>query len=303
MNRRSAPAWFDAERYAPAAEMDRGDWLLNLCVRCRLHHEPDAQLEQSLRELGPVLRRADCFPEYSVGPHGTAQIAALSRGGPAALSLVEFLEELEPWNGSNNYGIDEARMTGAVKPGVRPVGVSELYRIEGKLPEDVRAYGVENRPPTWKVHHKAPAAYLGTLNDAIAAGAGSHLLGRFVRIDLALPDAVLVADLQHWLIAERERLRQLGGPQPYREGSETRKKPSVASFRALANMQVLPYLDLCRWNVAQGAGFTERALQEMAGVSAEDRGAELRSKAALFMHPHHLHAWFALAERRQRSRR
>jgi hypothetical protein len=299
----TAPTWFDADRYAPAAKMDRGDWLLNLCVRCRLHHEPDAHLEQSLRELGPVLRRADLFPEKSIGPHGTAQIEAMLRGGPAALSLVEFLDDLEPSHASSSYGIDEARKTGAVKSGVRPVGVSELYWIEGKLPAEVRAYGVENRPLTLKVHRNAPAAYLGTLNDAIAAGVGSHLLGRYVRIDVALPDAVLLADLQLWLTAERERLRQIGGPQPYREGSETRKKPPAASFRALANMQLLPYLDLCRWNDAERVGLSMRALQEMACGSAEDRGAELRNYAALFMHPHHLQAWFALSERRAQRRR
>lgn len=277
--------------------MGADDWLLNLCIRCRLHHEPDSTLEATLHELGSVLRRTDMFPDHSIGPTGTARWEALVRGGPAALSMVEFLDELAPWHSGSEFGIDRARKHGTVKSGVRAVGVSELFFVEGRLPDDVRAYGVANRPPTSNIHHDAPSAYMGTLNDALAAGEGSQRLGRFVVVDLALPDDVLHADLQSFLAGERERLRQIGGEQPYREAAESRRKPSRKTFKALAAMCLLQYLDLSRWNRRENVGLSDRAVQEMAGAAPEDRGAELRDYAATFMHPHHLIAWFARAER------
>lgn len=261
----SLPAWFDLDRYADAEDMDAGDWLLNLTFRRWLADEGEPQDEALLREFGPVLRRSDQRQEWEIfGPwqQGT-------------------------WRMSSD--VLEARKAGRVRSGIGPLTVPELYLFEGMLPGEVRAFGARFKPGRFTTRD-APPAFDGRLDHAFEM----QMLGRFVRVDLSLPDDVLIADVQAFLTSEREALARLGGPQPYREAAGL--KAHAHDLRSLSNVGLLPFLDLDRWQRSQGL---ELDFSGVRGLMTADRSRdkELRQRVAMARDQMKLRAWFARLER------
>ncbi|RYH22572.1 MAG: hypothetical protein EON54_25225 [Alcaligenaceae bacterium] len=121
------------------------------------------------------------------------------------------------------------------------------------------------------------------------------MVSRFVRIDLSLPDDVLRADLDSFLLSERRRLAAMGGEQPYREAA--RLKLKAHELRTLANIGLLQFLDLNRWQRVQGLHLSFYAVREMAGVVDRSRESELRRRVDLTLQQLQLHAWFARLDR------
>jgi hypothetical protein len=297
-----APEWFRPERYSEAAKLDAGDWLLNLSVRRWLHDEPAASIEAALREHGPLLRRGDLRQM-------------------AALRWLRYLGDEVTIDGNAEYfdwadyvssppelpsDVREALRTGRVRSGINPLGVSEMYLFERRLPEDVRSYGAAWRGGRQVM--RGPKAFAGSLDDAFGPGPSHQMTGRFVRLDLSLPDDVLHADLQLYLKRERQRLAAMGGPQPYREAAGLNARPSPAVLPGtLARIGLLPFLDLDRWQRAERKGkeLTFSTVREMAGIDRE-REPELREYVRRTVRQMKLHAWFARMDRsvevRQRRR-
>lgn len=268
------PSWFDGESYRDAEKLDRGDWLLNLVMRRWLHDEPQPEFEALLRD-SPILRR----DEWSNG-----------RNLP-----MEF------WGADVPRDVIDALRDGSVRSGIEPLTVSELYLFERRLPSEVRQAGAVFTPgATWR--HEVPAAFNGTLDDAFGAEPNKQMTGRFVRIDLTLPDDVLMADLRRYLKSERARLAALGGPQPYREAAALNKRShplgTLAGVRSSKphGLCLLQYLDLDRWQRAEGLSLSFDRVRQMAGCDKE-RAAELRRYAGLATNQLQLHAWFGRLER------
>lgn len=281
------PEWYEPEAYRSAKDLDAGDWLLNLSLRCWLHGNPQEQTENALRRVGPVLRRGD-----------TSQLRRM------------HLADLHRWVHSFNWSewddplgaFDEAcrrpslptdvwnaLLTGKVRSGFEPLSVSALYLFEQMLPEDIRARGTRfqrgGRSGT------SPQGFGGRLDDAFP----SQMVNRFIRIDLSLPDDVLRADLDEFLAAERRRLAQIGGEQPYREAAHLKLK--AHELRTLAKVGLLQFLDLDRWQRAQGLNLSLYAVREMAGIVDRSRESELRHRVELTLKQLQLHAWFARLDR------
>jgi hypothetical protein len=267
--RKAAPEWFRLDRYAEAADLDAGDWLLNLAARawCSEAHNPNA--ERFLRRW-PVLRRNE-----------TSHRAVLALSDPPAL-------------------VREALDAGRVASGIKPVSVSELYLFEKRLSADVRAFGASfdperSGPPRLVL---APEAFRGRLDHAFGMTPDRQLTGRFVRVDLALPDEVLAADLLAWLKAERRELGTLGDLH-YRQAAGlamNRRKLSK-----LAALGLLPYLDLDRWNRHAGARYSFHALRELIeGDKGKDR--LLRGYASIALDEMKLRAFFGILDRRAQRR-
>lgn len=288
------PAWFDPNAYAVAEELDAGDWLLNLTLRRWLHDEPSPQVEDALRRAGPVLRRTD-----------TSQIKAMHLADRhrwlATFSSADFGDDLEALFEETNRpslpsDVRGALRTGAVTSGVKPLRVDEMYLFERRLPDEVRKAGVAFKPGDSAVLH--PPAFGGNLDDAFGAGPEHQMTGRFVRLDLTLPDDVLHADLSRYLAAERRRLEAMGGRQPYREAA--RLKLKAHDLRTLANLHLLEFLDLDRWQRREGLGLRASAVREMADVG-RSREAELRRRVDLTLNQMQLHAWFARLDRSENA--
>ncbi len=286
------PAWFTLEDYEPATTLDAGDWLLNLTLRRWLHDEPNHQTEDALRKVGPVLRRndaeqmkalhlADChqwvysFNSCEWDDVFSAHQEAVSR--PAMPGDVL-----------------DALKRGRIRSGVRPLGVTEMYAFERRLPDAVRKAGATFLPGDSLSRY--PGAFGGNLDDAFGPAPTHQMTGRFLRVDLTLPDDVLHADLAHYLATERLRLQKMGGPQPYREAARLKLKPGRNSLQTFAQDGLLPFLDLDRWQRAEGRKLSFYSVREMAGVD-KSRESGLRQRVALALNQMRLHAWFARLER------
>lgn len=259
------PAWFNPRAYDEAERMDAGDWLLNLCLRRWLHDDTNEVIEGYVRER-PIWRRG--IPDHM----------------PDLRTLLALFAEDAPSD------VRAAIETGAVRTGIDPLTVHALYSFEERLSDELREAGRRlqtSRPLQVK---DAPSDFWGRLDDAFKP----QMVHRFVRIDLSLPDDVLHADLQRYLTAERARLAELGGPQPYREAAALPVK--AHSLRTLANLRLLPYLDLDRWQRIEGLGLTFNTLRELAECDKE-RADELKARAAHTLSQMKLHAWFARLDR------
>lgn len=281
------PEWYLPEAYRSAEELDAGDWLLNLTLRCWLHGGAQPQTEDALRHAGPVLRRED-DPQIK-----RMHLADLHRW-VYSFGSSEWEDQFEAFNEARQRpslpsDVWNALGTGKVRGGIEPLSVSGLYLFEKMLPEDIRARGV--RLQSGDHSATGPRAFGGRLDHAFP----SQMVNRFVRINLSLPDDVLRADLDEFLATERRSLAKLGGAQPYREAAHLKLK--AHELRTLAKVGLLQFLDLDRWQRAQGRNLSPYAVREMAGVVDRSRESELRHRVKLTLNQFQLHAWFARLDR------
>ena len=281
------PEWYARDAYLPGEQLDEGDWLLNLTVRRWLHSDGQPQTETALRAVGPVLRRADSQQinrMHMADAHRWAYSFKSIDWNDPFQALDEACErpQLPP-------DVRDALRFGKVRSGIDPLSVGALYAFEKMLPEDVRARGVRLQAGD----HSAtgPTAFAGRLDHAFSP----QMVSRFVRIDLSLPDDVLRADLDAFLASERKSLAQIGGEQPYRKAAGLKLK--VHELRTLSKVGLLQFLDLDRWQRAQGLSLTPYAVREMADVVDRSRENELRHRVQLTLNQFQLHAWFARLDR------
>jgi hypothetical protein len=290
------PPWYRPDAYATAQELDAGDWLLNLTLRSWLDRDPNKRTEEALRSAGPVLRRNDDAQIIRMHQADSHRWVYSFNWREWDDPLDAFREAME--RPSLPSDVWHALRTGTVGSGIEPLSLAGLYVFENKLPEQVRAAGAclqRDEPGARSSPHLT-----GTLDDAFAP----QMVNRFVRIDLSLPDDVLRADLNQYLASERHRLAVMGGKQPYREAA--RLKLKAHELGTLAKVGVLQFLDLDRWQRANGLGLSFYAVREMAGIVERARETELRRRVELVLHQFQLHAWFARLDRggsRTRSRR
>lgn len=286
----TAPPWFNAAKYIGSSDLDPGDWLLNLQIRSWLRRTPNAQTEAALREIGPLFRRKD-----------TKQIKAMHLSDVHSwVSTFSTADGDEPFsamldNQSREHlppGVHQALREGNVREGVAPVSLQEWYFHEQRLPEKVRQAGAKFRPGGYLTNY--PPEFGGTFDDAFGLEPSKQMTGRFVRVDFTLPDDVLNADFQAYLSKERNRLKQVGGEQPYREAAKLKLK--AHALRTLSNLNLLEYLDLDRWQKGEGLGLSRNAVRELAGID-RGRATELDLRVKLVLNSMQLEAWFARLSR------
>lgn len=232
--RPALPAWFGLEQYAAAAEMDAVDWLLNLKFRAWLADEHDEEGESLIRSRSPVLRRREATTREALGELEHSHPPVLGEHVP--LAFIDALLSEPPRLGS----------------GVRPLTVQELYFFERMLPQPVRDLGADRS--RWRRRSTDPPAYFERFDHAFE----HQMLGRLVRIDLSLPDDVLLADLQSFLRAERADVAKYGGP--YLHSLRLAGKRHAPNLGTLAGLQLLPFLDLKRTFEAAGQSVTNYAM-------------------------------------------
>jgi hypothetical protein len=284
------PQWFKPRAYDVAESLDAGDWLLNLTLRGWLRDTASSATEDALRHVGPVLKRGDA-----------AQVRAMhladvhrwvysfnSDDWPDPFEAFDEASKRPSLPGDVFYALQR----GQIRSSIAPLGVTELYVFERMLPDEIRVAGASFKPGDNAGRY--PWAFSGRLDDAFGPGPEHQRTSRFVRIDLALPDDVLHADLKRYLVSERRRLASMGGVQPYREAASIKLK--AHELRTLAADGLLQFLDLDRWQRAEGMGLSFYAVREMADID-RSREDSLRHRVALVQSQMKLHAWFARLER------
>ena len=239
---RPLPVWFDLDRYACTHALDAGEWLMNLLFRCWVARTNDPFGLRVVQGVRPVLRRGD--PE---------QIQTLAE--------VFFMREHKAPGGL--LALLEGR---PVRGGVQPLTILELYHFEGKLPADVRERGARYTQGD-RTSAGCPDVFLGRLDHAFEP----QMLGRFVRVDLSLPDGVLLHDLATFIRSEREDLAKKGGKQPYREAVRIadKKRPRLST---LATIGLLPFLDLQQWADSCQPPVTDYQLAGLIGTDPNRMG-------------------------------
>lgn len=268
----TAPEWFRPDAYDAAANLDAGDWLLNLTLRCWLRAVPNPTTEDALRRVGPVLRRGDA-----------AQMRAMHLA-----DVHRWIDRFhaDEWGGDPPFeeacqrpqlpaDVWHAMLHGRIRDGIIALRAADVHIVGRRLADE-------------------------------EIDARRTLVARVVRLDLALPDDVLHADLQRYLQRERHRLAKMGGEQPYREAARSKKRPGPRLCETLAKLRLLLYLDLARWAVREpkkshGARMNEADLMALAGVEP-GRRAELRTYARITARQMELHALFARLDRSANKR-
>jgi hypothetical protein len=263
------PEWFDLARYAEAADLDAGEWLLNLLLRGWVARTGDAFGVSVTQGPRPVLRRGD--PE---------QVAAFDWH----FFVNQKAEAAAP------AGLRDLLNARPLSSGIHPLSVVGLYFFEGRLPAEIRQFGARFEPGGTK-KPTDPAAFYGRLDHAFT----QQMTGRFVRVDLALPDSVLLHDLATFLRRERDELAAMGGPQPYREAVRLAEK-TRPRLSTLATIGLLPFLDLQSWLKSRTPTPSEYAVAEMIGTERR-RMAEVHVYAARCMQDLVLRAWLEPAAR------
>lgn len=260
------PEWFDLSRYADAAGLTASGWLLNLIFRgwvARTHDLFGVSVAQGPR---PILcpgdsEQAEVFAWHFFG-----------REIEAPVGLLDLLN-CRP-----------------LHAGVDPICVVDLYVFESRLPEAVRQAGARFRPGSTR-QSDDPPAFFGRLDHAF----DPQMTGRFVRVNLALPDSVLLHDLAAFLKRERVALGAVDRAQPYREAVREADKHKASKLTTLASIGLLPFLDLDRWAVSEGETITGYAMAELIGATG--RMKEVRKAAIRCRNDLALRAWLEPAAR------
>jgi hypothetical protein len=222
-------------RYGDAATMDMADWLINLELRSLVARTGDAGLARFVRE-NPIIRRSDA--------HGIEFEPIRARLSPAACAIL-----------------DNRQPPG----GVQPLRVDEMYVFEQRLPAAIRDAG-RAFVPGFPCGVDVPPEFAGPLDDAF----DPPLLGRFARIDLSLPDDVLLREFKRYLAQQREQLARVAADAPFAraiDDIEHRYDPKPATW---ARLHVLALLDVQAWLAETGTHTTPGAIARALGLDARD---------------------------------
>jgi hypothetical protein len=261
------PPWFDMNRYAISNSIDAADWYLNLHLRVVLANFGDDRrarflAQEIVQSPEPVILRGNSLP--------ISLAFSYAELGPAFTAIL----------GGREPGL-----------GVRPLRGDELYFFEQRLPPSIRDFGRAFSPGTTSA---------GTVPDGFT-GPVDHLFERrmtvvFARIDLSLPDTVLMQDFAEFIANKRFEFEQIGGRQPYRDALQELSTRRRVKLRTFAKLGVLPFLDLQYWAAESEVDITRANYAELLGIDA-DSFRETLNYAKLLLRPFVLDGWLIGAAR------
>jgi len=170
--------------------MDAADWYLNLALRSAIAsgHSQKQFLLSVVRGVTPLLLRNDLVTASWLGSWIRSHRVLVARG------FLQILEGKEP------------------PRGVEYLRVPALYYFEKQLSPEIRAFGATYEHGKTPLH-AAPAGFIGPLDHALTP----RQLHVFARIDMALPNDVLLREMSDFLANVRREFGAIGGPQPYKE--------------------------------------------------------------------------------------
>lgn len=206
------PSGFNLKKY-DCTGLDGADWLLNLSLRNWLRRQSSEEVIQYVREKWnetPVLRRA------------------VLRDG-------QYLEwDCEVDDSLFSYVIHGNRP----QLGVNLLCISELYTFEQRLPQKIRDFAATYVP---EYNPIVPPGF----TDAVDRAMPERLLSCFARINLSLPDDVLLEDFSIFLREYRQELKALAPQAPYLEAIRSANRSDIARW---AKQNLLAFIDLVDTN-------------------------------------------------------
>lgn len=248
------PEWFRLAKYAPAESLDSAGWyeqlgvrrdLISLISSRRLNHWQTDEFP-----LVDNCRRAlDLVRENPIVDVSTDDLLRVYfYGGP--------LHELKSRDPRYSFG-------------VRLATVRDLYVTEGLIKKDERDYARKffaqtfDRNDDWfkKGFQYQCTDWIDEPVDGITDSASSNVTAR---VNLLLPDKVLIEQFKRMLKELREPMQKIGNPPP------DLRKPDYSSW---IKFGVLPYLDLKIWEMESGATIPNRVMADaifQPGTSGEE---------------------------------
>ena len=247
--------------------MDAADWYLNLRLRVSLAQPGDDDRRKFLaREIvqsaEPVILRGSSLP-----------IVLAFLDGELGTAFAAILHGREP------------------ELGIRQLRGDELYFFEQRLPPSIRDFGRAFIPGTTSAA-TAPDGFTGPIDHLFER----RMTGVFARIDLSLPDTVLMQDFADFIANRRLEFEHIGGRQPYREALQDLSTRRRAKLKTFAKLGVLPFLDLRYWAADSGVKVTQASYAELLGIDA-DSFRETSKYANLLLRPFVLDGWLISAAR------
>ena len=133
------------------------------------------------------------------------------------------------------------------RSGVEYLSAESLYFFEKRLPEQIRAFGARYEPGKTRAEdapeEDAPEGFTGPVDHLFKP----RYLSVFARVNLALPDEVLLQDMQDFLRRVRGEFRAIGGPQPYAQALRELRGRKSAKLKTFAKIKLLPLMDIEQW--------------------------------------------------------
>lgn len=242
----TTPHWFDLKRYARACDMDAADWYINLAIRGEIARGKNhTWLVEFVRGTTPLIRRSGSLSDARLRSLG--DVGELLRGRVPRAS-VEYLR------------------------------TCELYYYEQKLPEPIRKFGanLDARKMMSMFNGSAPSGFTGPLDHAF----DKRQLEVFVRIDLTLPDQVLMKDMQDFITRARGELSAIGGKQPHDKALRELSGRS-ANLKTFGKLNLLAFMDIEQWCRDESTSIKEAPLARMLDIDAKELPAARKYAKAL----------------------
>lgn len=244
--RAALPQWFDLAKYHDAANLTPGEWYLNLYVRAWIRRGCKPTLPMGNPQ--PAVRQLRAMP--------------LVRERRRCLDTQLELDCIDAAIADQEYrAIREGKPLPAP---VHEASPAELHTVRTMLPAELQA------PPSATPE---PPGWYAPLGESIPA----PLLAPLLRMNLALPDKVLLAEVSLFLRRERARLAALAPHAPFLRALTRRKRPA---FDRWASFGLLPLLDLRQWEIDTAATIPRAVLAESIGYDEVEHAGEL-AKALL----------------------
>jgi hypothetical protein len=243
--------------------MDAADWYLNLLLRGHIDRTSDNFWTTHIRQH-PIARRDS--------EHANSLSFLVETSADFPPDIREILNGREPHSAVQS-------LTGV-----------ELYFFERRLPEPIREFGRSFVPGM--TTDSVPAGFRGPIDNL----SEPRLLGLFARINLSLPDDVILEDLRDFIKAKRAELARIDVPQPFREALRVLGKRNAARLKTFVRLGVLPYLDLNQWLKETSKKITGASLAEILEIWPDDV-RETRRYAAMLINDMTMRGWLTAPAR------
>ena len=170
-------------------------------------------------------------------------------------------------------------------PAVTPMRPLDLYFFERRLPAAVREFARGEAAA-----ERAPPEYSEPLDRLFSP----RMLAAFARIDLSMPDRVILADLREYLSQQRAELAAIPGPQPYAEALRKLGYRRPARLKRFGRLRVLAYIDVTK---SLDGPVPDAALERMLGHLTRSELRQARTYSELLMDEFVLRGWLGPAAR------
>lgn len=237
------PTWYSLDKYKGAAGLDAAGWYEQLAVRRDTLLMIDLSRQQHWQTDGPS----------NIGAQ-EMQVLALIRETPIVDLRSDTLLMAYLFGGAMYELKNRDPRDICYALGVHLATVRNLYLTEGHIEKEKRDYArnffsqIFDKDDDWRKPWKYKCVdWIDAPVDAITNSTVN------VRVNLSLPDKVLIDQFKLFLKGRRSHLQRLGTT------IENRQKPDFAGWQRFG---VLPYLDLQIWERESGMNIPNRVMAD-----------------------------------------